>query len=118
VRVLYDGASLFVFCDTSGVLKEPILRVDNIAFNKILNLDPYGACYVGFTSSTGKSSEYHEIYDIQVEGCQPLVSGVDLDIDDVSEFSASMVPTPALSEASIVLSHAVSSTTVCTIVDL
>ncbi|MBK9184742.1 MAG: hypothetical protein IPM83_17040 [Ignavibacteria bacterium] len=71
------GKRLFVYCSTTQDLGEPLLVVDSIDINEILRLRADGACYVGFTSSTGKSSQIHEFLSLEIEGCSPLVSSTE-----------------------------------------
>ncbi|HLP28281.1 MAG TPA: kelch repeat-containing protein [Candidatus Didemnitutus sp.] len=115
-RVALDGTTLRVYCDTTGVLAEPIVTVPDVGIESLLRLDPFGACYVGFTSSTGKSSEVHEIYDVVIDGCQPLVSAVN-ENNDRSLPTMYVVPVPTDDAATLRLTNPVAQDLDCSIID-
>ncbi len=103
-RIVLEGTTLRVYCGKGALPAAPTLTVEDVNMQDILRLDPYGACYVGFASSTGKSSERHELLGVEITGCDPLVSSVDdgveiprLDVD------ARVMPNPAIGEARLQL---------------
>lgn len=121
-RVTLAGKRLFVYCSTTQDLGEPLLVVDSIDINEILRLRADGACYVGFTSSTGKSSQIHEFLSLEIEGCSPLVSSTE---DEAEGSGSSFVdigptisPIPASSIANLRLQAPASFNIAAMIVDI
>lgn len=117
-RVVLDGKVLTVYCDTIGQLNEPVLTIPDLNFESILSLDAYGACYVGFTSSTGRSSEVHEIFDVIVKGCQPLVSSVEHHSINNEQISPLVYPLPATDIAMLRLDDPLSSPVECNVINV
>lgn len=80
-KISYAAGRLTVFVSETGEFAKPVISIDSFDIQQILNLDSRGSCYVGFTSSTGMSSEIHELLSVELTECQPLVSSTDDDVD-------------------------------------
>lgn len=116
-RIVAEGKTLRVYCDTTGDLRTPLLVADDIDLQKILSLGPDGSSYAGFTSATGFSQQSHEILGLQIGGCETLVS-VDEDAEQWSEASAArIVPTPSTATATLELSKPSAHDRMCRICD-
>lgn len=76
-RITYASGRLSVYVSTTGAFTSPVIEIDSFDLQSVLNLDSRGSCYVGFTSSTGMSSEIHELLSVEISDCQPLVSSTD-----------------------------------------
>ncbi len=119
-RVSYNARRFQVYCSLSRDLGEPLITIDDFDIPSIMNLRADGACYIGFTSSTGRSSEMHEILSIEIDGCSPLVSSVDTDEPSSSQpFYGTMrvQPNPVASETNVEFSDALSFDTPIEVVD-
>jgi len=76
-RIAYEAGRLSVYVSTNGSYDKPVIVVDSFDLQTVLNLDSRGSCYVGFTSSTGRSSEVHELLSVELTDCQPVTSVLD-----------------------------------------
>ncbi len=116
-RIVAEGTTVSVYCDTTGDLQKPLLVANDIDLQKILSLGPDGATYAGFTSATGFSQQSHEILGLQIGGCETLVS-VDENTERWSEAStARIVPTPSTATATLELSEPAARDRTCRILD-
>lgn len=119
-RVVLSGTKLAVYCSTSREMGEPLLVINDFDAKEILRLRADGACYLGFTSSTGKSSQIHEVLDVFVDGCQQLVSSADEEVIGgyVADLGPSVSPIPVTSGAFLRLNQSSPVPMPCTIVDV
>lgn len=116
-RIVAEGTTLRVYCDTTGDLQTPLLVANDIDLQKILSLGPDGATYAGFTSATGFAQQSHEILGLQIGGCETLVS-VDESAQQWTEAStARIVPTPSTATATLELSKPSAHDRMCRICD-
>ena len=76
-RIAYEANRLSVYVSTNGAFDKPVIVVDSFDLQTVLNLDSRGSCFVGFTSSTGRSSEVHELLSVELTDCQPVTSVLD-----------------------------------------
>lgn len=105
-RITYESGRLSVFVSTTAAFTNPVIEIDSFDLQGILNLDSRGSCYIGFTSSTGRSSEIHELLSVEMSECQPLVSGIETDRSPLSPESDFAMITPNPSGSSCVLRFA------------
>jgi hypothetical protein len=105
-RIHYTSGRLSVYVSTTGTFTSPVIEIDSFDLQTVLNLDSRGSCYVGFTSSTGRSSEIHELLSVEVTDCQPLVSSAESDSDPLASESAYAIITPNPSGSSCELRFA------------
>lgn len=116
-RIVLEGKTMSVYCDTTGELNTPVVVATDIDLQKILSLGPDGAAYAGFTAATGFAQQSHEILGLQIGGCETLVS-VDDDAQPIGDsFTARVVPMPASSSAVIEVSVVSTRDRECRIMD-
>lgn len=116
-RVRLNGTTLEVFCDKTPTLETPALVVNNIDISKILNLNEDGVAFLGFTSSTGFSTEIHELLSVEIKGCQGLVSDVNEKIYN-SVAPATIIPTPSFESAILRIPSLFETDLHCMLVDM
>lgn len=106
-RITYDAGKLSVYISTTGVFTSPVIELDTFNIQSVLNLDSRGSCFIGFTSSTGMSSEVHELLSVEISDCQPLVSTADHDETAAQRgtLHAYIVPNPTHRNAVLHLSE-------------
>lgn len=102
-RVALTGNRLLVYVSTTPLFAKPVIELENFDIQSTLNLDSRGSCFIGFTSSTGMSTEEHSLLSVEIENCQPLVS-----VNDQSDVRGmhpqmSIIPNPTTSSASVQL---------------
>lgn len=103
-RIVLEGTTMSVYCDTTGELNTPLVVATDIDLSKILSLGPDGATYAGFTAATGFAQQSHEILGLQIGGCESLVS-VNDDSDVMGDdFSVRVDPMPVRSSAVVEVS--------------
>ncbi len=62
VKMIYNPGHLFVYLDTSrSYSSEPICVLNNFYIENYIDVSSDSNCYVGFTASTGKAVENHDI---------------------------------------------------------
>ena len=62
VKMIYNPGHLFVYLDTSrSYSSEPICILNNFYIENYIDVSSDSNCYVGFTASTGKAVENHDI---------------------------------------------------------
>ena len=116
-RIVLEGTTMSVYCDTTGELNTPLVVATDIDLQKILSLGPDGATYAGFTAATGFAQQSHEILGVQIGGCETLVS-VDDEVQSLGEsFTARVVPMPASYNAVVEVSAASARDRECRIMD-
>ncbi|MFM8772107.1 MAG: lectin-like domain-containing protein [Candidatus Kapaibacterium sp.] len=117
-RIVYTPGKLLVYVSTTGVFDEPVLDVDSFDIQQILNLDSRGSCYVGFTSSTGRSSEVHELLSVELTDCQPVTTVHDEQDGSGNSGQMTIMPNPVNSAAHIRLSSPLHVDALLELVDL
>ena len=116
-RIVLQGTTMSVYCDTTGELNAPVVVATDIDLQKILSLGPDGATYAGFTAATGFAQQSHEILGLQIGGCETLVS-VDDEAQSLGEsFTARVVPMPASYNAVVEVSATSARDRECRIMD-
>lgn len=102
-RIRYVAGSLSVFVSTTGEFTIPVIKIDTFDIQSALNLDSRGSCYVGFTSSTGMSSEVHELLSVEISDCDPLISSIGGDQTrfDLQDAAVMIAPNPTASSCSL-----------------
>lgn len=68
-RITYDGSSLFVYLNETGIFEEPILTVANLNMPSLLGTGSEQTVWMGFTSATGIAWAQHEILEWKIRGC-------------------------------------------------
>ncbi|MBU3679541.1 MAG: T9SS type A sorting domain-containing protein [Candidatus Kapabacteria bacterium] len=117
-RISYSAGKLLVYVSTTGQFDEPVLEVDSFDIQKILNLDSRGSCYVGFTSSTGRSSEVHELLSVELTDCQPVTSVLDAQKGLYRPVRLTVVPNPVTVAAQVHFSLPLQSESLLELVDV
>lgn len=107
-RITLTGKKLLVYVSTTPQFGKPVIELDNFDIQSVLNLDSRGSCFVGFTSSTGMSTEEHSLLSVEIENCQPIVSVDDHSGDPGMHPQMKIVPNPTASSASVQLALALS----------
>lgn len=117
-RIVLEGSTMSVYCDTTGELTTPVVVATDIDLTKILSLGPDGATYAGFTAATGFAQQSHEILGLQIGGCDALVSvNDDVEQDASDAFTARIDPTPSSLVATIDVSAPSSRDRLCRVLD-
>ena len=85
--------TLNIYLDTISNFSDPVLSVNNINLDKLLNLTDSSTAFIGFTSATGCAVENHDI--LSWTFC-PEVSGSSTDYKDknITENSVKLYPNP------------------------
>lgn len=102
-RVRLAGTTLAVFCGKGALPTTPLLEVPDVSISEILSLTSDGAAYLGFTSSTGRSAQVHELLSVEIEGCQGIVSSVSDEALMDTELNVSPNPASDLIRVSAVI---------------
>lgn len=118
-RVVLTGSKLAVYCSTSEDMGDPLLTVNDFDVKEILRLRADGACYLGFTSSTGMSSQIHEVLSVTIDGCQQMISSTDENESEalVLDLGPTVSPMPVTAGAFIRLNSSSPVAVPCTIFD-
>ena len=93
-RIMLAGKRLSVYVSQTGQFADPVLTLDDFDIQSALNLDSRGSCFIGFTSSTGMSSEEHHLMSVSIEDCQPLISGISDDVGPQPGAAFAITPNP------------------------
>ncbi|MDQ1264926.1 MAG: hypothetical protein QG635_76, partial [Bacteroidota bacterium] len=97
-----DPGKLRVWLDTTGEFLNPVIVLDSIKLDKLINLKDDDKAFVGFTSSTGNSYENHDILSwwfCPVGGADSIIGVKDL--ENPAGISLNISPNPAGAEAKI-----------------
>ena len=117
-RIEYDQGTLRVYVSTIRTFDKPVIEIKNFDIDSILRLDSRGSCFVGFTSSTGLSSEIHELLSVELSDCQPLTTTVNEPVPDAQSSGINIAPNPATAEVLVVLQAPLTSSAMLSILDV
>ncbi|MBU3698497.1 MAG: T9SS type A sorting domain-containing protein [Candidatus Kapabacteria bacterium] len=117
-RIKYEAATLQVFVSTTRNFGTPVIEIKGFDIDSILRLDSRGSCFVGFTSSTGLSSEIHELLSVELSDCQPLTTSVKEGRSDAPINGIIIAPNPAVTDVVVALQAPLAASAMLRILDV
>jgi hypothetical protein len=119
-RIALTGKRLLVYVSTTPQFGKPVIELDTFDIQSALNLDSRGSCFIGFTSSTGMSTEEHSLLSVEIENCQPLVSVDDVNNSDLNDRILRMTlgPNPASSSIDVQFARPLTADATLEVIDL
>ncbi|MBI2793660.1 MAG: T9SS type A sorting domain-containing protein [Ignavibacteria bacterium] len=104
-RVRVESGLLSVWLSKNRSLGEPILTVP-LNIESELKMDADGMAWIGITSATGFSSQFHELTYWSVIECRSLLStAIEEDVSANEELILSIAPNPSSDRAKLTLSR-------------
>ncbi len=117
-RIEFDQGTLGVYVSMTRTFDKPVIEIKNFDIESILRLDSRGSCFVGFTSSTGLSSEIHALLSVELSDCQPLTTTVNEPEPDALNSGIIIAPNPATAEVLVVMPALLTSSAMLSILDV